>query len=402
MNVPAHTTAAPARVRGSRRRGGRATRWMAVARVSLAMMLHDRMKLAGGLVGVIFAAILATQQVGIFFGLLGKNTMVVDCAGADVWILPHGTEQPQPGKALPEVVLHRARATADVAVASPLIWAGATLALPDGGSEQVTLLGVDPGSRLGGPWNVVAGDPAALVEPDAMFFEDSQRDKLGALNLGSLRELNGKRIRVAGFTWGLLPFGPSYAFASYDKARDLVGQRDHSQSMVLVKVKPGVEPEIVAERLRGALPDQAVFTRAELRRSVVRFVLTRTPIGITFGMSALFGLVVGFVIVAMSMFSAVVDNLREFGTLKAIGATTGDLGRLLLVQALIYGLSGSALGLAAVGFIAAAMRSPNLAVTLPTAIVAGVPPLMTAICVAASFMALWRLRKLEPGIVFRG
>jgi len=380
----------------------RRTRWLAIARVAVAMMLHDRMKLAGGLVGVVFAALLATEQAGILFGLIGKNTMVVDRAGADIWILPQGSEQPQPGKALPEAVLNRARTTADVAIASPLIWAGGTLALPNGGTEPVTLLGVDPATRLGGPWNVVAGDPASLVQPDAMIFEDSQRDKLGALNLGSLRELNGKRVRVVGFTWGLLPFGPSYAFTSYDNARELISQRDHSQSMVLVTVKPGVAPSIVAARLRAALPEQAVFTQAELRRSVVLSVLTNTPIGITFGLSALFGLVVGFVIVAMSMFSAVVDNLREFGTLKAIGSTTGDLARLLLVQALFYGLSGSAIGLAAVGVLASVLRSPSLAVTLPIPLVAAVPMVMAVICVAASFLALWRLHKLEPGMVFRG
>jgi len=130
-------------------------------------------------------------------------------------------------------------------------------------------------------------------------------------------------------------------------------------------------------------------------------VLTKTPIGISLGSQTLFGLFVGFVIVALSMFSGVVDNLREFGTLKAIGATNGDLAKLLFVQSLVFALFGSALGLGLVSLAASGIRSPNLALLLPWPLFAATVVSMMLLCIAASSLALVRLRKLEPGMVFR-
>lgn len=381
----------------------RRSRWRAMAGAGVAMMFHDRAKLVGGLVGVIFATVLVGQQAATFVSLLRKNTMLIDHAGADVWIVPLGTRQLQPGQPLPERVLYQARAVDGVAWTAPLLFALGKVALPDGGTEQVQILGVEPPALRGGPWNVVAGDPADLTAPDAMFFEDSQRETLGGLNVGSVREVNGRRAHVVGLTWGLLPFGPSYAFASYDKALELAGRTDRAPNMVLVGLEPGRDPDAVAAALKARLgPEVKVLTAAALRRTVVGWVLTHTPIGVTLGTATLFALIVGFVIVAIAMFSAVVDNVREFGTLKAIGARTGDLRALLLVQAGVYAAIGSGIGLFVVGLIVRAIRSPKLDLSLPAWLVVSVPALMVLICVGASLLALGRLRRLEPGIVFRG
>jgi putative ABC transport system permease protein len=101
------------------------------------------------------------------------------------------------------------------------------------------------------------------------------------------------------------------------------------------------------------------------------------------------------------MFSGVVDNLREFGMLKAIGATNGDLALILFTQALLYGVAGSGLGLLLVGLLASGMRSPELALILPPWLVFGTPVVMVVVSLASSVLALLRLRGLEPAMVFR-
>ena len=74
------------------RRAPLSLRLRAMSRVGLRMMLHDKAKLLGTVLGVVFAVVLAIQQLSILFGLLDKNTMFVDHARADVWIAPPGTE----------------------------------------------------------------------------------------------------------------------------------------------------------------------------------------------------------------------------------------------------------------------------------------------------------------------
>ena len=118
-------------------------------------------------------------------------------------------------------------------------------------------------------------------------------------------------------------------------------------------------------------------------------------------MTTFFAVLVGFVIVSLSMFSSVVDNLREFGTLKAIGARTRDLALLLLVQSLFFAVTGTLVGLALVTRMAAGIRSASLSMQTPPLLFLATLGVMVVLCVLASGLGLWRIKNLEPGMVFR-
>jgi putative ABC transport system permease protein len=386
-------------------RKGMFARLFATVALALRMMFHDKPKLIGTTLGVVFAVVLSAQQLGVLFGLLQKNTMFVDNAGADIWITPPGTNQLQPGKRLPESILVQARATPGVAVAAPLIYGTGSIQRPAGGSEPVTIVGLDlPSSPdapwLGGPWNIVAGSREALALPNAAFLEDARREKMGSVNLGSIREVNGYEVTTVGFTWGLLPFGPPFSFYEAKLARTMLKVGEEEQHFVLIKAARGEDLDALAATLQLRLPETRVLTQKTFHDSIVKTLLGE-QLGITFGTSTAFGLLIGFIIVALSMFSSVLDNLKEFGTLKAMGATNGDLSRLLIVQSVMYALLGSFIGLGMVGFAAEGIRSANLSLIVPLQLIVMTPIIMTGLCVIASFLALRRVRKLEPGMVFR-
>jgi putative ABC transport system permease protein len=393
---------APARPRArANPKKNRILRWRSMTRIGLRMMVHDKLKMAGTLIGVVFAVLLSNQQAGTFLGLLNKNTMFIDNAGADIWIVPPNTEALQAAKPIPEAISKQARGVAGVAWAEPLLFGAAAVAIPGGASEAVTVVGTRLPDLRGGPWNVVAGDRSVLKNPDTMIFEDGVRDTLGGLNLGSVREVGGRNVQVGGFTWGLLPFGPSYAFADYDLARLLLHVDSDRASFILVGVEKGASVTQVRDQLQARFPEVKVVTGKDFARSTVRYVLGRTAIGVTFGTSTLFGLIIGFVIVSLTTFSAVIDNIREFGTLKAIGATTWDLAKLLLAQSVAFALLGSLIGLTLITRIADAIRSPKFAIIISPQLAVGTTVMMVVLCIVASSFALIRLRKLEPAMVFR-
>lgn len=374
-----------------------------MARVGLRMALHDRTKFTAAIIGVVFAVLLSGQQAATFLAILNRNVMVVDAnPDVDIWITPPQTEILQPGKLLSQAPLNQARGMPGVAWAEPILIGGATISRPEGGSEQAVLIGTRGPAWRGGPFNMVAGSRDALAEPDSMIFEDSDREKFGGLNLGSVREVNGRRIKVVGFTWGLVPFGPSsYAFADFDLARQLMHTDADQSSVILVGVEPGVDRTKVARELQKRMGTEQVSTREEFRHTLVNYMLTKTPIGVVLGSSTVIGLLVGFVMVALTMFSAVLDNLREFGTLKALGATTLDLVGLLWVQAVLYGVLGSLIGAVLVGRVAVATRSAQIAMQLPAALLLGVSGMAIVLCVLASSVAVFRVRSIEPAMVFR-
>jgi putative ABC transport system permease protein len=377
-------------------------RWRIMARIGLRMALQDKTKFVGALAGVVFAVLLSNQQAATFLGLVHRNLMFVENAGADIWVMPGATEILQPGKFLSESPLDQARGTPGVAWAEPLLYGGATISLPQGGSEQVQLIGTRAPRWKGGPFNMVAGSVEALSLPDAMIFEDSDREKLGNLNLGSVREVNGQQVHVVGFTWGLVPLGPSsYAFAEFDLARELMHTDRDQASFILVGVEPGADATAVTHALQARMSTERVATRQEFQRSLLRYVLTKTPIGIVLGSSTMMGLLVGFVMVALTMFSAVLDNLREFGTLKALGASTFDLMRLLWMQAALYGALGAFVGVALVSQVASAARSAQLAMQMPPQLLLGTLVTAIVMCILASSLAALRVRAVEPAMVFR-
>lgn len=389
-------TAAPIRTRP-----GFFKRWQTLGAIGVRMMFHDRLKLIGTLFGVVFAVVLGNFQVGTFLALVFKNRMFVESAQVDVWITPPGTRQFQGGSPLTDTQLNRARSTPGVAWAEPLVLQTAQLKLPNGGSEPVSLVGARAPRFAGGPWNLVAGDTQALLQPDAVIFEDADREKLGGLNLGSVRELAGHNVQAVGFTWGLLPFAPGYAFAEQTLAREILMIPEGQHTFLVVKVAEGVDPVVVRERLQAALPDTRVMTRDEYLAEILEYILTATQIGFSFGTSTFMGLLVGLITVALTMFSSVVDKMRQFGTIKAIGATTSDLARLLFVQAIVYGVVGSLIGLGVMAAMVQGIRNAQLTPILPTEAIGITFVLMIGTCLLASLLALLRLRRLEPAMVFR-
>ncbi len=382
-------------------RASLARRASTMSSVGLRMLFHDRIKLLGTLFGVVFAVVLADQQAGTFLGVVYKNVMFVTHAGADLWMIPQGVEQFGPGQDMSTSNASIARATAGVIDAQPVIVQTENITLPDGGSQQVTLVGAKFPYVLGGPWSIVRGSRDQLKLPSTMLFDDGDRDNLGGLNLGSVREVNGRRVTVGGFTWGLVPLGPSYAFGDYDLVREITGFAQDRANYVMVKVAPGQDVRALKAKLSSRADNAVVLTRDEFQALIVRHLVFNTAIGITFGTSTMFGLVVGFVIVAISMFSAVVDNLREFGTLKAVGSTNLDLMILLYAQATAVGVLGSIVGLALVSQITIAIRNPKLTVLLPPWLMGSSALLMIVLCIGASSLALQRIRKVEPAMVFR-
>lgn len=380
--------------------GRRLVQLRAMARVGVRMMFHDKLKLVGTMSGVIFAVLLSVQQLSILFALLNRNTQFVDNAGADIWIAPPNTVMLQRGEPLTEAVLYQARSTPNVDEAQPLLFTAGTIDKTGGGSEPVSVIGFETTSNLGAPWNVVAGDRSALEQPDTMFFEDSQREKYGAMNLGSIREINGHRVRAGGFTWGLIPFGPAYSFADIDLARDITNTPIDRLHFVLIRVREGVDVVTVQQALARRLPETLVLTRDEFHTGIIRQLL-RDQLGMSFGITTAVGLLIGLVIVALSMFSSVLDNLREFGTLKAIGCKNSDLTALLLVQSVLYALLGSVIGLGLVVRVVEKIRQPLLVPMIPKEVFAILPVVMVTLCLFASTLALLRIRRLEPGMVFR-
>jgi putative ABC transport system permease protein len=95
------------------------------------------------------------------------------------------------------------------------------------------------------------------------------------------------------------------------------------------------------------------------------------------------------------------ERVKEFGTLKAMGADDHCISRFLMAQALGNALLGSVLGLAGALFFGRYLDTPRAPVLFAWWVLAGSVVLITLVCLLASWLPYWRIRRIDPAQVLR-
>jgi putative ABC transport system permease protein len=149
------------------------------------------------------------------------------------------------------------------------------------------------------------------------------------------------------------------------------------------------------------VPELDAFTKHEFSNRSVNFWLTRTGLGISFGAATLIGLCVGLVMVAQTLYAMVLDRLAEYGLLKAMGASEGQIYGLLASQATAMATGGSALGLALAFAIQHQYSTPIAPIVVPAWLSSGSCLLVLLICLLSSVVPYLRVRRVDPLMVLQ-
>jgi len=303
---------------------------------------------------------------------------------------------------LRESLYYQALAVPGVAGVERLIMTFVRFRKPDGSFEGAQLIGVDlaKGTRI--PWAYAAGSAEDLKDPEAITVDLTDHEKLGRPKLGEYVELNDRRARIAAVTEEIRSFIASpYLFSSLENAyRYERNMPVGSASYLLVTPAPDWSPEDVVAGLRR-LTGVDVLTAAELGRRSKEYWIFQTGAGFAIGISTVLGLVVGTVIVGQTIYSSTMDRLREFGTLKAIGAANRNLYQIITWQAVLYAVAGYVLGIGASFLVADLSAAAGTRILITPLLVAGMFVLTVVMCTTASFLSIIRVTNLEPAMVFK-
>jgi putative ABC transport system permease protein len=112
---------------------------------------------------------------------------------------------------------------------------------------------------------------------------------------------------------------------------------------------------------------------------------------------------VGAVVAGQTFYLFTLDNLKQFGALKAIGVSNRRLVGMILLQALIVGGIGYGIGM---GLAAAFFETTKYAIALRGIVLLwpvmlGTGGAVMLIIVLASLLSIRRVLVLEPAAVFR-
>ncbi len=390
--------------------------------IALKMLTGDRAKYLGIVAGVTFAALLIAQQASIACGLLLRTTStILDIADVDLWVMDPNVEFIDELKPLPESDLYRVQGVPGVAWAVRFYKGQGRIKLGVGSKgsgvpaqfQQAIVLGLDDATLVGAPREMVLGSLADLRKPDAVIMDINGFKYLWPdepLAVGKVLEMNDRRAVIVGLcrasdTFMTFPI----LYTRYRQALAFVPQERKVMSAVLCGVESGHDPREVCRgierrtRLKGGKPGLKALTREEFKWATIGYFTRRTGIVINFGITVTLGFLVGCAIAGQTFYTFTLENLAQFGSLKAMGVTNRRIVRMVLFQALVVGAIGYGLGVGlAAAFGLVATSGSRLAFHMPPHVLVGTAVAVAFICTLSSLLSIWKVLVLEPAAVFRG
>ncbi len=372
-------------------------------RIALSSLFFERGKLLAALAGVAFAANLVLVQAGLFFGFQQASTSVISRVGGDLWVMARGTQLVDFADTLSPGVGDVVRAQPCVERARPVIFSWASIRKPSGGIDNVQLIAAEAADGRALPWSLEAGLPSDLRAPMRVAVDaaDLERLELPAQAVGAPLELQDRTVHVGVVTHGIRSFTVvPYLFAEPREARRILGLAEGQATFWAVDLAdPACAPAVIAGINRH--PDLVVRPRAEFEKMTSHYWVIGSGAGATLAFAALLGLIVGLVVVGQTLYSLTEGRSRELATLKAMGASGGELAAFVIWQAGFLAAVGSAVGLLWAAGLKLAVLALGLTVVLDATVIGAGVGAIVAMCALASLASVRKVIKLDAARVFK-
>jgi putative ABC transport system permease protein len=376
--------------------------------VALRMLTGDRAKYFGLVFAIAFCTFLLENQTSIFANILRRTaSQILDVTDAEVWVMDPSTEYWEQTKPLKDTDLTRVRGVPGVRWAVRL-FKGNPIARTETGKFAVSfLIGLDDATLTGAPRRMILGSWERLREPDAVVIDKAGYVLLfpdAPLELGRTLEMNDHRMTIVGISDASAPFvSLPVMHARYSEAVNLLGRERTELSFILARPASGVSAEELTRRISARTGLRARTTQ-EFLWDCVGYYLRHTGIPINFGITIGVALIVGTVVAGQTFYLFTVENLKQFGALKAMGVTNGRLTGMILLQASSVGALGFSLGtgIAAAFFEFFQRQLATRGIVLMWQSVALSGACILFVVIVASLLSIRRVTVLEPAAVFRG
>lgn len=381
--------------------------------IALKMLFGDRAKYFAMIIGITFAAWMMTQQPSILVGLLSRTqSFIKDIPDPDIWVMDPGVQFVEESKPMRNVELLKVRGINGILWATPLYKSLVKAKMPDGSLATLDMTGVDNSTFIGSPYKIISQNINDFKRPDAIFVDkEAANNRLRvetgngmsrSLAIGNTIEINDKRAIVVGFVNSTRNFVlQPQVFTTYSNALKYASQTRKTLGYILVKAKQGVDHRKLARHI-SEVTGLSARTSEEFKQHNLDYWMSNTGILINFGITVMLGFIVGAAIAGQTFYGFVLESLRHYAVLKAMGVTNGLIVRLVLLQAATIGFIGYGIGVGLTALFGTNLQDSVLAFKMPPILLLFAA---SGILVIITFSALLGIRKVtsvDPARVFRG
>ncbi|MBD2441908.1 FtsX-like permease family protein [Dolichospermum sp. FACHB-1091] len=317
--------------------------------LSWLQLTREKTRLAVALSGIAFADILMFMQLGFRDALYYSNVRMHSSLAGDVILINNQSNAVLSMKSFSQRTLYKALDLPTVKSVHPIYLDYTSWRNPvTGRPRSILIFGINPEVNL---FNLpgVNENLNKLKLPDVVLYDRSSRVEYGPItdsfNQGKIvtAEVRRRQVKVG----GLFTLGASFGADGNLITSDLNFLRifnNRQRGLIdigVIKLKPGADPNQVAQYLRSYLPTGInVLTKEEFVEFERNYWASSTAIGFIFTLGTIMGFIVGTVIVYQILYTEVTDHLSEYATLKAIGYTQNYLLTVILQEAFLLAVVG--------------------------------------------------------------
>ena len=375
--------------------------------------MGDKAKYIGIILGLTFASFIMVQQAAIFIGLMTRTFgFITDTSQPDIWVMDPKVQFIDDIKPMNSTELLRVRSIEGVEWAVPLFKGMIRARVRDGNFQNTIVIGIDTSSFIGRPPILLEGTIEDLRNTDAIIVsKEGAENQLAYVNpetgekyplqIGDTIEVNDNRAIVVGICDTSRTFQTQpVIYTTYRRALRFAPFERKNLSFILVKAASWISPKELTQRIQR-ITGFAAYTTKQFTDLTVNYFLRKTGIPINFGVAIGLGFVIGVAIAGQTFYNFTLDNLRYFGTFKAMGADNDLLTKMVLLQSAVVGTLGWGLGIGMASLFGLISRGSQLSFRLPWQLFLGSYFAMLLICLISAYISIRRVRRLEPAIVFK-
>ncbi len=388
--------------------------------LALSTLLFEWRRYMAAVMALALSGLLVLAMTGVFIGIGKGFTAQIERSAADIIIMQPGAKSLIGGPSgVPRRFIPLAYNHPAVVEVQPLDGAGGTFqsikevdptrsqaerakqGAPRQKFVQSSIIDTTPGS-VTIPTDYSRELVDALRQPYTVAVDETALTTLG-VKLGDKALYNGQTVTVVGVTRGYPNMMQPGVVMSRDTLR-MVGQADTGPRVgpLMIKLRDPAQSKIVATQLNAMGNGQwKAWTRQELADANAGAMFEEGILVIIIGGCVVLGIIIGVAITWQTLRGAIMANIKEFASLRALGVGMGSLRRIVMELSFWVGVVGvaAAIGLTWLLSLFALSKAVIIALPLPLLIVVGGG--LIAIAMLSGFLSMGILKKSQPADLLR-
>jgi putative ABC transport system permease protein len=365
---------------------------------------YNKVRTAASLSGVMFAIVLIFMQLGFYDVCFRSSTLIYDQMDFDIALVSPQYVHLRAATSFSRRRIDQAKSVPGVASVTPLYVGNSLFRNPESRNQrEIVVMAVDPGAEL---FKVpeVKENLSKLKKDDTAIMDAVTGKGYDPVLPGMITEVEDRRLEVVGVYHYGSGFTTDASMVVSDRtfSRMFNGYPLDQVSVGMVKLAPGANLDSVVRGLEGVLPsDVKVWKRSKLETTEQHFYVSLRPLGVMFSFGVLLAFAVGAVILYQILASEIMNKLKEYATLKAMGYSNLYMNKVVLQQAAFFALLGFVPAtLMALGMYRITRAATHLPMVMTWQRVVLVLVLSVAMCSVSGLMVSRKVARADPADLF--